>query len=40
MQAQADKQLATEAIAMQEHNEKEKLALYLKSLGINPDEIP
>lgn len=28
-----------EAIAMQERNEKEKLAAYLRSLGINPDEI-
>jgi Uma2 family endonuclease len=29
-----------EAIAMQEHHEKEKLAAYLRSMGINPDEIP
>ncbi len=27
-------------IATQERNEKEKLAAYLRSLGINPDEIP
>jgi Uma2 family endonuclease len=29
-----------EAIAMQERHEKEKLAAYLRSMGINPDEIP
>jgi hypothetical protein len=28
-----------EAIATQERQQKEKLANYLKSLGINPDEI-
>ena len=28
-----------EAIAEQERNQKEKLATYLRSLGINPDEI-
>jgi hypothetical protein len=28
-----------EAIALQERQEKEKLAAYLRSLGINPDEI-
>jgi Uma2 family endonuclease len=29
-----------EAIALQERQQKEKLAGYLKTLGINPDEIP
>ncbi|MEA5618222.1 hypothetical protein VB711_10300 [Cronbergia sp. UHCC 0137] len=29
-----------EGIALQERREKEKLAAYLKSLGINPDQIP
>jgi Uma2 family endonuclease len=29
-----------EAIALQERQQKEKLAAYLKTLGINPDEIP
>jgi Uma2 family endonuclease len=29
-----------EEIAIQERNEKEKLAAYLRSLGINPEEIP
>lgn len=28
-----------EVIAEQERNQKEKLATYLRSLGINPDEI-
>jgi hypothetical protein len=28
-----------EAIAMQERNKNEKLAAYLRSMGINPDEI-
>jgi hypothetical protein len=28
-----------EAIAIQERDQKEKLANYLRSLGINPDEI-
>jgi hypothetical protein len=28
-----------EAIALQERQQKERLANYLKSLGINPDEI-
>ncbi|MFB2646245.1 Uma2 family endonuclease, partial [Raphidiopsis sp. BLCC-F218] len=28
-----------EAIAIQEREKKEKLAAYLRSLGINPDEI-
>jgi hypothetical protein len=28
-----------EAIALKERQQKEKLASYLKSLGINPDEI-
>ena len=39
LEAEAAKQQA-EAIAMQERNEKEKLAAYLRSLGINPDNIP
>jgi Uma2 family endonuclease len=44
--ANLEKQLAeqaqqqSEAIALQERNEKEKLAAYLRSMGINPDEIP
>jgi hypothetical protein len=44
--ANLEKQLAeqaqqqAEAIAQQERNEKEKLAAYLRSMGINPDEIP
>jgi precorrin-6B methylase 1 len=29
-----------EAIANQERQEKERLAAYLRSIGINPDEIP
>jgi Uma2 family endonuclease len=29
-----------EAIAVQERNKNEKLAAYLRSIGINPDEIP
>jgi len=29
-----------EVIALQERQQKEKLAAYLKTLGINPDEIP
>jgi Uma2 family endonuclease len=37
-QAEAARQQA-EAIAMQERNDKEKLAAHLRSLGINPDEI-
>jgi Uma2 family endonuclease len=37
-QAEQEKQQA-EAIAIQERQEKEKLAAYLRSLGINPDEI-
>ncbi|WP_019502333.1 Uma2 family endonuclease [Pseudanabaena sp. PCC 6802] len=28
-----------EAIAVQEHQEKERLAAYLRSIGVNPDEI-
>jgi hypothetical protein len=28
-----------EALAIQEREKKEKLAAYLRSLGINPDEI-
>ena len=39
LEAEAAQQQA-EAIAIQERNEKEKLAAYLRSLGINPDEIP
>jgi len=38
-EAEAAKQRA-EAIAEQERQEKERLAAYLRSLGINPDEIP
>jgi Uma2 family endonuclease len=34
------KQLQAEAIADQERQQKEKLATYLRSLGINPDQIP
>jgi hypothetical protein len=37
-QANLDKQQA-EAIAGQERQQKEKLAAYLKSMGVNPDEI-
>ncbi len=37
-QAESARQQA-EAIAMQERNDKEKLAAHLRSLGINPDEI-
>jgi len=37
-QAESAQQQA-EAIAMQERNDKEKLAAHLRSLGINPDEI-
>jgi Uma2 family endonuclease len=37
-QAEAARQQAEE-IAMQERNDKEKLAAHLRSLGINPDEI-
>jgi hypothetical protein len=29
-----------EALVLQERQQKEKLAAYLKTLGINPDEIP
>jgi hypothetical protein len=29
-----------EAITLQERQEKERLKAYLRSLGINPDEIP
>jgi Uma2 family endonuclease len=36
-EAEVAKQQA-EAIALQERNEKEKLAAYLRSLGINPDD--
>jgi Uma2 family endonuclease len=32
--------LQAEAIALQERQEKERLKAYLRSLGINPDEIP
>ncbi|WP_434688341.1 Uma2 family endonuclease [Pseudanabaena minima] len=32
--------IEAEAIANQERHEKEKLVAYLRSLGINPDEIP
>ena len=39
-QVQAEqKQVQAEAIALQERHQKEKLANYLRSLGINPDEI-
>jgi hypothetical protein len=38
LQERLDKEHA-EAIAYQERQEKEKLAAYLRSLGINPDEI-
>jgi hypothetical protein len=38
IQANLDKQQA-EAIADRERQQKEKLAAYLKSMGINPDEI-
>jgi hypothetical protein len=31
--------IQAEAIAIQEKQQKEKLAAYLRSLGINPDEI-
>ena len=37
-QAESARQQA-EAIAMQERNDKEKLAAHLRSMGINPDEI-
>ncbi|MEI6443713.1 MAG: hypothetical protein WCO29_11465 [Nostocales cyanobacterium ELA583] len=30
----------SEALVLQERQQKEKLAAYLKTLGINPDEIP
>jgi Uma2 family endonuclease len=33
-------QQEAEAIAIQERNKKEKLAAYLRAMGINPDEIP
>ena len=33
------KQVQAEAIALQERHQKEKLANYLRSMGINPDEI-
>jgi Uma2 family endonuclease len=39
LEAEAAKQQAEE-IALQERNKNEKLAAYLRSLGINPDEIP
>lgn len=29
-----------EAIATQERQEKERLAAYLKSIGVDPDQIP
>jgi len=32
--------LEAEAITVQERQEKERLAAYLRSLGINPDETP
>jgi len=38
LQAEQQKQEA-EAIALQERQQKEKLAAYLRALGINPDEI-
>ena len=39
-QVQAEqKQVQAEAIALQERHQKEKLANYLRSMGINPDEI-
>jgi hypothetical protein len=31
--------LEAEAIALQERQQKEKLANYLRTLGLNPDEI-
>ena len=37
-QERQQKELA-EALAIQEREKKEKLAAYLRSLGINPDEI-
>jgi Uma2 family endonuclease len=37
--AEQEKQIA-EAIAIQERQSKEKLAAYLRSIGINPDELP
>jgi hypothetical protein len=39
LEAEAAKQQA-EAIADRERKEKERLAAYLRSLGINPNEIP
>ena len=39
LEAEAAKQQA-EAIAEQERQEKERLAAYLRSLGINPNDIP
>jgi hypothetical protein len=33
------KQVQAEAIALQERHQKEKIANYLRSMGINPDEI-
>jgi hypothetical protein len=39
IQERISKQQA-EAIALQERQEKERLAAYLRSIGINPDDIP
>jgi hypothetical protein len=38
IQERQQKEIA-EALAIQEREKKEKLAAYLRSLGINPDEI-
>jgi hypothetical protein len=35
-----DRADATEAISIQERQEKERLAAYLKSIGVDPDLIP
>jgi hypothetical protein len=39
LQERAAKEEAV-ALVLQERQQKEKLAAYLKTLGINPDEIP
>jgi len=37
---QGDRYQTTEELMLQERQEKERLATYLRSLGINPEEIP
>jgi hypothetical protein len=37
---EGDRYQTAEELVAQERQEKEKLARYLRSIGINPDEIP